>query len=172
MLRPTLANDSQTGWLLSIALVFVLLAGPALADGHAKGVDPNIKYRQSLMEIIGTNMGAIGDIMKNQLDLPGAIANHAGQMAEAAALIGPAFKKDISKGPTDAKPEIWKDWAKFEKAVADYESAAQGLASAAAGSDPAAVGAAMKTLGKSCSGCHKPFRKPKEESFKRSGGGH
>ena len=142
-------------------------ASLAQADSHEQpDVDPSIKYRQSVMEIIGTNMGAIGDIMKNQLGLPGAIENHAGQMVESAALIGPAFKKNLSEGPTDAKADIWKDWAKFEKAIANYEKNARGLQTAAQGGDPAAVGAAMKALGKSCGGCHKPFRKPKEESFK------
>ena len=30
----------------------------------------------------------------------------------------------------------------------------------------------MKALGKSCGGCHKPFRKPKEESFKNKARSH
>ena len=111
--------------------------------------------------------GILGDIMKNRLALPGAIANHAGQMADAAALIAPAFKKDLSEGRTDAKAEIWQDWAKFESAIAKYEEAARGLAIAASGADPSAVGPAMRALGKSCGGCHKPFRKAKEDSFKK-----
>ncbi len=148
-----------------LALTTLLLVGEAQADSHEKDA-ARLKYRQSVMSIVGTNMGAIGDIMKNQLALPGAIANHAGQMAESAALIAPAFKQKITDGPTDAKPEIWQDWAKFEKAIADYEQAARDLQTAAAGADPAAVGPAMKALGKSCGGCHKPFRKPKEESYK------
>jgi len=130
-------------------------------DGQAE-----IEYRQKVMSALGTNMGAIGDILKNRLDVPGAVANHAGQMADAAALIAPAFKKHLSEGATDAKPEIWADWAKFEDAIAGFEEAARSLASAANGDDPSAVGPAMRGLGKSCGGCHKPFRKPKEESYK------
>jgi cytochrome c556 len=150
---------------LAVSSTTLLLVGVAQADGHEKDA-ARLKYRQSLMSIVGTNMGAIGDIMKNQLALPGAIANHAGQMAESAALIAGAFEHEITDGPTDAKPEIWQDWAKFEKAIADYQEAARGLQTAAASGDPAAVGPAMKALGKSCGGCHKPFRKPKEESYK------
>jgi cytochrome c556 len=141
-------------------------AGAALADHH-EGDDPALKYRQSVMSIVGTNMGAIGDIMKNGLPLPGAIANHAGQMADSAALIGPAFKKKIVSGPTDAKGKIWNEWPKFEAAIAKFEEAARGLEAAAAGSEPSAVGPAMRALGKSCGGCHKAFRKPKEESYKK-----
>ncbi len=151
------------------ALSIFVFAGLAKAESHAgehDGDSIRIKYRQSVMSIIGTNMGAIGDIMKNRLALPGAVANHAGQMAESAALIAPAFRKDISEGQTDAKPGIWQDWAKFESSIAKFETAARNLQTAAEGNDSAAVGQAMRALGKSCGNCHKPFRKPKEESFK------
>ena len=147
---------------LALALAPVSNVG---ADAHEEA-QAQIEYRQKVMSAIGTNMGAIGDILKNRLDVPGAVANHAGQMADAAALIAPAFKKQLSAGATDAKPEIWADWAKFEEAIAGFEEAARNLASAANGSDPSAVGPAMRGLGKSCGGCHKPFRKPKEESYK------
>jgi cytochrome c556 len=161
----TLGLDTRV-LVLALALPIFVASGVARADHHEQDVDPNIKYRQSVMSIIGTNMGAIGDIMKNRLNMPGAIANHAGQMAESAGLIAPAFKKSISDGPTDAKAEIWQDWAKFEKALAKFEESARAMQTAAASGDPAQVGPAMKALGKSCGGCHKPFRKPKEESFR------
>jgi len=169
MIRPSISTflPNTRVLVLALALPLFVTSGVAQADHH-EGGDPNIKYRQSVMSIIGTNMGAIGDIMKNQLDMPGAVGNHAGQMAESAALIAPAFKKSISDGPTDAKAEIWQDWAKFEKAIAKFEESARALQTAAASGDPATVGPAMKALGKSCGGCHKPFRKPKEESFRNN----
>ena len=149
-------------FVLSISLI---VAPVAFADGHEQD-EVHVKYRQTVMSGIGSNMSAIGSIMKNQLEMPGAIANHADQMADAAALIAPAFKKQITAGANDAKPAIWKDWAKFEAAIQTYKEAARGLATAAAGSDPQAVGPAVRKLGKSCGGCHKTFRKPKEESYK------
>lgn len=152
--------------ILSISLLISLSVTPvAFAEGHEQD-EARVKYRQSVMSGIGTHMGAIGSIMKNRLDIPGAIANHAGQMAEAAALIAPAFKKKLTGGPNDAKTNIWEDWTKFEEAAESYETAARGLAAAASGTDPKAVGPAMRKLGKSCGGCHKTFRKPKEESYK------
>lgn len=149
-----------------LTLAMALASGSlATADDH-EASQAQVEYRQKLMSVIGTNMGAISDILKNRLAVPGAVANHANQMADAAALIAPAFKKELIQGATDAKPEIWSDWAGFEAAIADYESAARVLAAAAEGDDPGAVGSAMRGLGKSCGGCHKPFRKPKEESYK------
>ncbi len=142
-----------------------LLARSAGAQG-APSEQAVIEYRQLLMSAVGYNMGAIGGILKNQLVLPGHVANHAQQMADAAKLVAPAFKQKVSAGKTDARPEIWQDWAKFEKAIGDYEKAASDLARIAQGSDPAATGAAVKALGDSCTGCHDSFRKPKEQSYK------
>ena len=136
-----------TRFSIALAALFTLsLAGFAWAESHEED-DPNVSYRQSVMSAIGSNMGAISDIMKNRLSLPGAVANHAGQMADAAALIGPAFKKQVHGGATDAKPEIWTDWAKFEAAVAKFEESARALAAADASGDPKAMGPAVKALG-------------------------
>jgi cytochrome c556 len=168
MIRATL-NISSSLIRFTIAatlMVSLCLASAAQADNHGNDM-PLVKYRQTVMSIIGGNMGAMADIMKNRLDLPGHVAVHAMELAEMAQLIGPAFKKNVATNATDAKPEIWQDWAKFEGAIADFEEAARNLETAAAGSDPSAVGPAMKALGKSCGGCHDSFRKPKEESFKR-----
>ena len=151
--------------LACAALALVLFA--RVAQAQASPTDQaSIEYRQLVMGAIGSNMGAIGGIMKHQLALPGAVANHAQQMADAAKLIAPAFKQKATAGKTDAKAEIWSDWAEFEKARADYEKAASQLAMTAKGSDPGAVGLAVRALGESCGGCHDSFRKPKEESYK------
>lgn len=147
-------------------LAGALLLPARVSRAQAASDQPSIEYRQLVMGAIGSNMGAIGGIMKNQLALPGAVANHARQMADAAKLIAPAFERKVTAGKTDARPEIWSDWAKFEAAAADYGKAAANLATAADGNDPAAVGLAVRALGESCGGCHESFRKPKEESYK------
>ena len=151
-----------------IALLSAAPLSPALADGHGHGEEasPAIQYRQSLMDGVGANMAAISHILKNRLNLPGHIQNHASQMALAADLVAAAFEGGDGNGPTDAKAAIWSDWSGFEEDIADFSKAAKGLEAAAGSGDPAAIGLAMKTLGKSCGGCHKAYRKPKEESYK------
>jgi cytochrome c556 len=152
--------------LAAILIVGVGHATMALADG-ADSDAPEVKYRQTVMSNVGSNMAGIGDILKNGLMLPGQVAVHARLLAESAQLIAPAFKKNVATEMTDAKPEIWQDWAKFEEAITTFEKAAGDMAAAADGGDGAAIGAAVKALGKSCGGCHKAFRKPKEESYHR-----
>ena len=154
---------------LGFALVLVgngglVVANSALAD--AEQDEARIKYRQTLMSGVGSDMGGIGDILKNRLNLPGHVESHAGQIAESSKLIGSAFEAELTSGATDAKQKIWQDWEGFEEAIAKLEKAARALETAAAGSDRSAVAPAIKALGKSCGGCHEAFRKPKEDSYK------
>lgn len=164
---PSISRRFSQLALVAMTIASFALADPVQAEDPASGA-PIVEYRQTVMEIVGSNMGAIGDILKNRLVLPGHVAIHAGQIAQSSRLIAAAFKQNVASSATDAKPEIWKDWAKFESAIADLEKAARELETAAAKGDAAQIGPAVKALGTSCGGCHKPFRKPKEESFKRS----
>ncbi len=166
-------NSSLRSSLLRCSMAMFLFVGAPIAanaDSHADG-SPSVDYRQKVMSAVGANMGGIGDILKNGLEMPGHVANHAAQIAENAKLVAAAFKKNAPSTATDAKPEIWKDWAEFEAAIDDMEKAARNLEAAASGPDAAAIGPAVKALGKSCGGCHKVFRKPKEESYKMTARG-
>jgi cytochrome c556 len=171
MTRRFISLSNSLRLTLALVSLVALLATSTIAsaDSHEgeKAVDPNIKYRQALMSVIGANMGALGDIMKGQLGLPRNLESHAKQLTLSSHLIESAFEKKVVDGPTDAKAEIWKDQAKFREAIISFREASMKFEQAVAdGNDPVLVGAAMKALGKSCGTCHKPFRKPKEESFK------
>jgi cytochrome c556 len=126
-----------------------------------------ISYRHNLMESIGHDMAAIGDVLKHGLPLQKNIGGHAQSIATRTALIAAAFERKAMGAPNDAKPEIWTDWKGFETAIANMQREADALASAASAGDPAKVGAGVQALGKACNGCHETYRKPKEESYKR-----
>ena len=154
---------------LPLALALVLLLSPA---AFAQGSDEvTFKYRPKVMSGVGADMGAIGDILKYGLSVEGGIAAHADLLARRADLIAAAFERNVSTGATDAKAEIWAKPDEFREKTAAMQTEAQKLADIADGGDPAAVGKQVKALGDSCGGCHKSFRKPKEESYKRVGAG-
>jgi cytochrome c556 len=156
---------ASTRTAIAIALAFGAAGAPA------RGADDSvhIEYRQKVMKGIGADMGAISDIVKNGLPFTAQIAIHADKIGTAADLIGPAFEKRVVDGPTDAKPAIWEaaEGEKWDQAIADMRTAAAGLEDAAVGGDAEAIRAAVKGLGSACGDCHDPFRKPKEESYKR-----
>lgn len=170
MLRApgTQAGGGEMNRSIVAFAALLLLAGPVRAQDDAGFVS----YRQNVMEGMGHDVGAIGDILKNGLPLHKNIAAHARSVAEHARLIAAAFEKKALGAPNDSKEAIWSDAPGFAKAVADFQKAADTFAATAASGDMAKVGPGMQALGKACGSCHDGFRKPEEESYKRRGGGH
>lgn len=156
-LQPTLILLS----VVTLGFALMLTGAQAQDDEHILG------YRQKVMKSMGASMGAIGDILKHRLPFTGHIGVHATDISRMSAVIEESFKKEITEGRTDAKPEVWQDWDKFVAAAEALQAEGAKLADIAAGGDMAAIGGQVKALGKACGDCHKPFRKPKEERFQR-----
>ena len=154
--------------LLGLAVLTALftLAGGVAAQAQAPDMNKaHIDYRQSLMKSVGFHAGSMGAILKGEWAKEDAAA-HARGLAADALLIGNAFKAQTTDVKTDAKPEIWKDAAKFEEKAKALQMETGKLAEVAAGGNMADIGAQQKKVGEACGGCHKEFRKPKEQSFK------
>ena len=147
-------------------LVVLVCLGFLLAVAQAQEDEAFIQYRQKVMASNGASMGAIGDILKNKLPYQGHILIHAQDIQRMSTAIPDAFKKESAAGKTDAKPEIWKEWDKFTAAAEAMGKEAAELAKVAQSGNMEAIGAQVKKLGEACSNCHKPYRKPKEESYK------
>lgn len=155
-----------------LAIAAQLGAGAAHAQADpAKADEGALKYRQSLMESVGGDMAALSNLLKYGLAMPGHAVVHAQGLASHAKLVGAAFERKVIDGPTDSEPAIWEKTEDWKLAVSKFETETAKLVEVAQGTDPAALGVQLKATGKSCGGCHDSFRKPKEESFKRKGGG-
>jgi cytochrome c556 len=151
----------------------LLVAVTSSAQPETGADEGAIQYRQKVMSAVGADMGAIGDIMKYGLPFPTHVVAHAQSLAKHADLAAAAFERKVVEGPTDAKPEVWEKHDLFLEKLRAMKAEADELARIAADGEatPAAVGAQVKALGDSCGNCHKTFRKPKEESYKRAGAG-
>jgi cytochrome c556 len=125
-----------------------------------------VQYRQKVMTSQSASMGAINDILKNKLPYSNHIFTHAQAIQRMSSLVPEAFKKDIATGKTDAKPEIWKEWDKYTAAAEALGQEAAKLAEVAQKGDMAMITDQAKKVGEACGSCHKPYRKPKEESYK------
>ncbi len=152
--------------LWGVLVVMICVALPS-TDVLAQDDGAFLTHRQKVMASIGGHMGAIGAIMKNKLPYQKTIAVHALSLQMTSRVIKVAFEKEITAGKTDAKADIWKDWDKFVAAAKKMGEESGKLAQVAQSGDMAAIGEQVKAVGKSCGGCHKSFRKPKEERFKR-----
>ena len=149
----------------SVLLMLVSLVLP-WGSVQAQEDEAYVLYRQKIMAAQGASMGAIGDIMKNKLPYTGHIATHAQDIQRLSKLVPEAFKKEVTAGKTDAKPELWKEWDKFTAALDAMGQESGKLAEVAQSGNMEAIGAQVKKLGDACGDCHKPYRKPKEESYK------
>jgi cytochrome c556 len=150
-------------WLLPL---FILCLALPLTGAQAQSDEAFVQYRQKIMSSQGASMGAINDILKNKLPYQEHIAAHARDIAAMSTLVGEAFKKDIAEGKTDAKPEIWKEWEKFLAAAEALGKESNALAEVAKSGTMEAIEAQVKKVGGACGDCHKPYRKPKEQSYK------
>jgi cytochrome c556 len=144
-----------------ISLMLVFSGGASAQDDNAF-----IGYRQKVMQSMGSNMGAVGDILKFKLPHQANVAGHAREINEAAHLIPQAFDKRVTDGKTDARSGIWQDMAGFKEKVEALKTESARLAQVAAGGSMEEIAAQVKKLGGACGDCHKEFRKPKEESYK------
>jgi cytochrome c556 len=154
--------------LRRLILVLSLAVGVSLAGfGVARADDAAmITYRQHLMQSQAFHIGSIVAILKGEWPHKEDGPILAKALAADAMLIGNAFKAQTADVKTDAKPEIWKDWTKFEEKAKALQTETAKLAEMAGSSDMSGVPAQVKAVGEACGGCHKEFRKPKEQSYK------
>ena len=153
---------SVTRYLASAAAGAALIV-IGVSAGHAADEAENIiKYRQNVMKSIGGHIANIAAVAKGQVTYIENVSAHARALADMTKLVAPLFPEGTDTGKTNALPAIWTDRAKFDAALKANQAAAAAMVDAAATNDLATIQAALGKLGKSCGGCHKPFRKKKE----------
>jgi cytochrome c556 len=80
-------------------------------------------------------------------------------IAKSAAVIPTLFPKGTeTDDDSKALPEIWSDFAAFQKRTTALGEAATTLAAAVKAGDADEIAADTKLLGDQCAGCHKAFR--------------
>jgi cytochrome c556 len=121
--------------------------------------DRAIKYRQGIMQAQGWQMGVLSQIAK------GEIPYNKDQAVRAATFVNELVKMSwegyvpvSDTGNTKAKPEIWKDKAKFDKLAQEVQAETPKLVAAANSGDVAQLRTAIGAVGKVCNNCHDEFR--------------
>jgi cytochrome c556 len=151
--------------LSAVALCSAVLLAPTSAvtqdkpDAGARA----ITARQGFMQVVGWEVGPLFGMAKGEMayDASAATASAANLNAitdySVDRLFVPGTAKAERPGKTRALAEIWADPARFAKALEDWR-AAVAVVAAEAGKGQAQLAAAVGALGKTCGGCHKPFR--------------
>ncbi|MFM2399322.1 MAG: hypothetical protein RL341_1479 [Pseudomonadota bacterium] len=137
----------------------VLCALPLAAQAQFAKPEDAIKYRQSAFSVMGTHFGRIGAVVKG--DVPfnaAAVTANAEIVAAMSKLPYTAFTAGSDTGNTKAKPEIWKEQDKFNKAASDMQDAVGKMLVAARSGNLDDVKKTFGAAGQTCKACHDEYR--------------
>jgi cytochrome c556 len=143
-------------WVL-ILLVIGLLAGAAFAQ-FAKTEDA-VKYRQSVMSVIGTNFTRMGAVVKGEAPYAKeAFEQNANVVATLIPLPWDAFMVAGSDKGSGLKSEALAQKDKFMELAKANQAEVAKLATVAKGGDLNAIKPQFGTTGGSCKACHDLYR--------------
>ncbi len=139
----------------SLAALTLGTALPAAAQ-FAKPEDA-IKYRQSALRVMGTHFGRIGAMVNGRVPFDAAAAQ---QNAEIATMMSSLPWQGFGAGTEGgkAKPEIWKESAKFKELSDDMGKKMIALNAAAKTGNLDNIKTAFGATGASCKACHDAFQ--------------
>ena len=142
----------------AVAATLFTLAAPASAQ-FAKPEDA-IKYRKNALFVMQQNFSRVASMASGRTPFDAKVA---AESAETAAYLSKlpwaAFMADTDKGETKAKPEIWKEPAKFKDASEKTQAEMVKLAAASKTGNIDQIKTAVAAVGGSCKACHDAFRK-------------
>lgn len=155
--------------LISGLLVAGVVGTTAISDANhdAKAINAAVKARKSQMTLYAFNIGLLGGMAKGDIDYDADAATAAASNLAALSKLDQSRlwpkgsdNETLGKDKTEALPAIWTADSKVgEKAMA-MTTAAVAMEQAAGGGLDSLRGA-IGDLGKSCGGCHEPYRQAK-----------
>ena len=151
-------HNRQKPFAAIIVLIFFALGFPI--SQAADDADDVIKFRQNVMKGIGAHINNIAAIAKGKITFTGNLISDAQGIVNGLETANALFPSGTDGGKTNALTALWEDREGFDKALEETkERAKQLLVVVGASTDISEIGKALGALGKSCGGCHKPYRK-------------
>lgn len=122
-----------------------------------------IKYRQSALTVMANHFGRIAAMAQGKVPFDAKVAaDNAHVAVTLSRLPFTAFGEGTDKGlPTRAKPEIWKDQAKFKDLADKMATEMAKLETAAKSGSLDQLKAQVGAVGGSCKSCHDDYRAEK-----------
>ena len=145
-----------------IALAGLLAGIASVLPAHAQFAKPEdaIKYRKAGFTLTAAHFGRLGAMAQGKAPFDAkAAAESADILAVVSKLPFGAFVDGSDKGETRAKPEIWKESAKFKEAADKNQAEMAKLVAAAKTGNLDNLKAAFGSAAPTCKGCHDNFRK-------------
>ena len=145
--------------LLTAALALAALGGASLEALAQAKPDVLVKQRQAAMTLQGKYLGPIGAMMKGAAPYNAdTVALNATFLENLARMPWDGFHPSTQGEKSKAKPEIYKDTAKWQAAADLLMAETAKLGAAARAKNEAGVRASFGGVAKACGGCHDAFR--------------
>ena len=143
--------------LSSIALCAAAMSFSAAAQ-FAKPEDA-VKYRKAAFSVTAAHFGRLGAMAQGKAPFDAkSAADNAEIVASMSKLPWAAFGEGTDVGETKAKPEIWKQNAKFKEAAEKFQAESAKLVAATKTGKEDAFKAAFSATAGTCKACHDDFR--------------
>ena len=144
--------------LLVLAASVVAFSASASAQ-FAKPEDA-VKYRKSALFVMQQNFSRVAAMAAGKAPFDAKVAAESAAVADfVAKLPWAAFGEGTDKGDTRAKPEIWKESAKFKEYADKMQIEMSKLSAAAKTGSLDSIKTAVSATGGTCKTCHDAFRK-------------
>lgn len=143
----------------ALPLSLLLLAVSATANAQDKPEDI-IRYRKSAYTVLLWNWMPMNAMVRGRIPFDAAeFARRADRVAALTPQLLEGFPEGSGTGaPTEAKPEIWTDFADFTAKMKDLERESAALSTIAKSGDEAKMREQFAKVGGACKACHDKYK--------------
>ena len=140
-----------------LAAAVVVSALPATAQFQKP--EDAVKYRQASFTVMAAHFGRIGAMVQGKVPFDAKAAQDNAALVETMSKLPWAgFGADTESVTSKAKPEIWKEKAKFDQSSEKLLAAATSLNTAAKSGNLDTIKKAFGDTATTCKACHDDFR--------------
>lgn len=153
-MKKTLMMIAAAGLLTTTAAS----AKPAPSEKHAKTA---VEFRQALLQLVRSNVGALGAMAKGNIPFDAErMAKNGQRLEQLSLMMSDYFVMDTTgfKVETAALDKLWQNQDDFNGKIEDMTKAAQALQVAATSGDEGQYKAAIGGIFKTCKGCHDDYK--------------
>ncbi len=148
-----LATKSKQFALIGAACLFV-----SSAFAQVKPADA-LHYRKSAYSVLIWNWMPLANMVRGKTPYVKAdFERYAGRVAQIAPMLLEGFPTGSGIGKTEAKPEIWTNWADFQLKMKALETESAALATLSKGGDFEKIKVQFVKTGGTCKDCHDKYK--------------
>jgi cytochrome c556 len=152
-------KPSTSQALATFAFTLAAIAFSVPASAQFQKPEDAVKYRQSALNVMANHFGRIGAMVNGRAPFDAKAAQDSAHVvATLSTLPWAGFAANTESVKSRAKPEIWKEAAKFKESGDKLVAEAAKLEAAAKTGNLDTIKVAFGAVGGSCKACHDAFR--------------